>query len=203
MKLRRVSESGFTLVELMVAVSIALILLGVAGWSGQKALVAYRVSGAANEFVFFVRKAAAIAARTNSRVAVVVDNNGPADCNPSYRIETIPVSGGTAVQYDRVCVNADFPGVALASGGMTAAVTCPEEAAASLPDLTNCSMCTGKTSIFVFPTGAVATPAEAGETLVFAPKHEADSKQVLAVGIRNISGKTRIYRPNGDAWECP
>ena len=203
MKPCRCAKSGFTLVELMVAVSIALILLGVAGWSGQRALVAYRVSGAANEFVFFVRKATAIAARTNSRVAIIVDNNGPAECNPSYRLQTIPVAGGTPVQYDRVCVNADFPGVALSSGAMAAAVTCPEEAAASLPELTNCSMCTGTTSIFVFPTGAVATPEDAGETLVFVPKHEAVTKQVLAVGIRNVSGKTRIYRPNGDAWECP
>ena len=202
MQRRRVSR-GFTLVELLVTVSVALILLGVAGWSGQRALIAFRVSGAANEFVFFVRQAAAIAARTNSRMAIVVDNNGPAACNPSYRLQTIPVAGGTAVEYHRVCLNADFPGVALASGGTTAAIRCPAETAAGLPAMTNCLMCTGTTSVFVFPSGEVATAEAAGETLVFAPKHEPTSTQVLAVGIRNTSGKTQVYRPQGAGWECP
>ena len=204
---------GFTLVEVMVTLAVAAILLGVSVWQVSATLPGYRANAAARWVLMKSRQAAAIAARVNRPVQLRVDTTGAAACNPSITIQDEPPTGGTVTVYDRLCLNVEYPGVAIGTGGVTEGVTCPVEEEAGASELPNCSLCAGApdptnlTNIVRFlPSGetAVGTATPAGATIAFTSAASPSARDTVAVGIRNLSGRSRVYRPNaaGTAWEC-
>lgn len=198
---------GFTLVEFMVTILVSSALLTMGAWAGSRMLAASRSTGAARQFIYEMRSAAAIAARINRRVQLIVDNEGDAGCNPSWRVQTIPNVGEDVTVFNRICVNADFPGVEHKNAGIAAEVTCASDTASGEPALTNCSLCTGTAAITLYPSGEFLTPqaVQNGATLMFSPTGDDRPSATVAVGIRDGTGRTRIYKPNdaGSGWECP
>ncbi len=188
---------GFTLIELVVTLAVAGLLLGIASWSMQGFLVSNRVQAAARDLTARVRNAATIAARANRPVELRFVSSGEG-CIPRYEIRT---TGTGAANYETVCIGAEYPGVAVAAGAMAGkAVKCGSET-----DLPNCSLCTGVKTIVFDPSGEATTTGTAGDSILFSVRGETSPARTLAVGIRNTSGRARVYRPNaaGDGWECP
>lgn len=193
----KLAERGFTIIEIMLVLTLVGFILGITTWTMGSLLSGNRVQAAARELVGRIGKASAIAARTNQAVTMKFVSSG-SGCVPSYEIRT---SDGTV--YDTVCVSREYPGVELSAGMVTAAVKCAGE---STP-LPNCSLCTGDHEITFYPSGEVQTSGvdPAGDTLVFSSKSEKAASRTLAAGIRNLNGRTRLYRPNGagSGWVCP
>jgi prepilin-type N-terminal cleavage/methylation domain-containing protein len=193
---------GFTLVELAVILAILGILSGLAAWQVSALLPGYRVGHAARRFLADVRFAPSIAARTNEPVHLVVD---PAsDCGPSWTLVTGASPESPTRVLDRICLDAEAPGVAMANGGVTHDVGCPQTLG---PDLPNCSLCEKGARLTFYPTGetvAVKDGAEIdGHSIVFTPRASPTARDTLAVGIRAGTGDARLFRPHGDGWECP
>lgn len=190
------SPRGFTLLELMTALVVAGLLLGVAVWSMQQFLVGNRVSAAAREFMGRVRAAATIAARTNTPVALRVVVDGDSGCLPRYEIVT------STANYDTVCIASEYPGVAVSAGSMSGTeVRCGTEAG-----ITPCTLCdSGENEITFYPSGEVETSgADAdGDSVVFRVRGENSEARTVAVGIRNVTGFAHAYRPTAGGWECP
>lgn len=193
----RVSR-GFTLVELLTVLAIAIILIGTATWQVQRAIVAQRAGAAARRFAMDTRSASAVAARRNAPVQLTVDPVGDASCGPNYRITALTPNGGAPVELERICLAAEYPGVALGST-FTTAVSCASDVGAALP---NCSLCTAAKTITFYPSGEVTTPGANGDSIVFAPQ-DGSKSSTWAVGVRNFSGRTRVYLPSGGGWSCP
>lgn len=193
------SDSGFTLVELLTALAVSAILLGTAVWQGQRAIEAHRASSAARRFVMDVRQASAIAARRNRPVQIVVDNGGPASCNPSYKIVALGIVGEPDAVVDTVCINAEYPGVRLANPVGSAPSCTIDSGAGALP---SCSLCTGSKTLTFYPSSEAATAGAVGDTIAFTPRGSAPSSTV-AVGVRNFTGKARVYLASGGGWTCP
>lgn len=197
---RRDRLHGFTLLELLVTLAVAGLLVTTAVWSARYYLVGLRVSAAARELVSRSRNAAAIAARTNRPVELrFVESDGPG-CTPRYEFRTV---GTGATTFERICLASEYPGVRLSAGAMSeTGVRCNGE-----PDLGNCTLCEGTRTVTFYPSGEVATSGvdADGDSVVFSVRGDTSSARTLAVGIRNISGKIRVYRPNASAsaWECP
>ena len=193
------SASGFTLIELMVTLAVAATLLGIAGWAMRDFIVANRVNGAAREFLMNTRKAAALAARTNQQIEVAFTVTGSDGCVPRYEIQT--VGGGTI--YDSVCIATEYPGVALSGGSVAAAVKCADETG----EVPNCSLCSVNRTLTFYPSGEVDTSGASatGDSVIFTVGDAPSPSNTIAVGIRNVNARTRIYRPvaTGGGWECP
>lgn len=184
----------------MVTLAVAGILLGLATWSMQRFIVGNRVNSAAREFMANVRRAQTIAARANRPVELFFINDGTTGCVPRYEMRST-VAGGA--DYGTVCLGAEYPGVRLSSGAMgNKAIKCGAE-----PEIDSCTLCTGTRRLTFFPTGAVTTSGSDpdGDSVVFSVGASPATARTVAVGIRNVSGSTRAYRPNasGSAWECP
>lgn len=191
---------GFTLVELMITLAVAGLLLGISVWSMQHFIVGSRVGAAAREFMARARSAQTIAARANRPVELRFVQNGDTGCLPRYEIRT---TGTGAATYDTVCLATEYPGVQLSSGAMgTTAVKCGTEA-----EIQSCTLCTGTKTITFFPSGAVTTSGvdADGDSVVFSVRGDTSPGRTLAVGLRNVTGRARVYRPNASAseWECP
>jgi prepilin-type N-terminal cleavage/methylation domain-containing protein len=185
-------DRGFTLLELMTALLVAGVLLGVATWSMQGFIVGNRVNAAARELAARARSAAAIAARANTPVELRFVASGEAGCLPRYEIRA------GATNYDTVCIATEYPGVELRTGG-------PDVSCADEPALPNCSLCAGTKTVTFYPSGEVTTSEAtgSGDSIVFGVRGDNSDARTLAVGIRNVSGFTRFYRRTGTAWECP
>lgn len=196
-KFGSIAARGFTLIEIMLVLTLVGIILGVTTWTMGSLLSGSRVQKAARELAVRQGQASAIAARTNQAVTMTFVNSG-AGCVPSYEIRT---SDGTV--YDSVCISREFPGVELSAGTVTSNVQCAGESTA----LPNCSLCTGTKILTFYPSGEVQTSGTnaAGDSMVFSSKSEKSASRMLAVGIRNLNGRTRIYKPNanGSGWVCP
>lgn len=189
------APGGFTLIEVMLALAVLGILLGVSAWQMQRFIVGSRATAAARELVTRLGQARAIAARTNQPIELVFTNAGTG-CVPRYEIRN---SGGTV--YDTVCFGSEYPGVALSAGTVTDEVGCTDESDA----VPNCSLCSGTKTLTFFPSGEVDASASgaSGDSIVFSVPGDVAARTV-AVGIRNLNGRTRIYRPNSteDGWVC-
>lgn len=198
---------GFTLIEMVTAIAVVGALAVTSVWAGQRFVASSRAAGAARTFSLELRNAAAIAARLNRPLQLIVDSAGSAGCNPSWRTQTIPNVGEQPTVYSQTCLNAEYPGILLGNAGVTAAVTCTKDAGTAQPALTNCSLCTGTAAITVYPSGEVKTPGAVpnGATIIFSPSLTNHPTATIAVGVRDSSGQMRIYRPNaaGTSWECP
>ena len=200
MKLRHLkwapsAARGFTIIEIMLVLTLVGLILGITTWTMGSLLSGSRVQKAARELAMRVGQASAIAARTNQAVTMTFVNSG-AGCVPFYEIRT---SNGTV--YDTVCIPLEYPGVELSAGTVTSNIQCTGE---STP-LPNCSLCSGTKILTIYPSGEVQTSGTTGDSLVFSSKSEKAGSRTLAVGIRNLNGRTRIYRPNaaGSGWVCP
>ncbi len=182
---------GFTILELMTTLAVLAVLLGVAVWSMQTFIVGNRVSAAARELLARTRAAATIAARTNTPARLVFVTTG-SGCLPRYELRT------AAATYETVCLATEYPGVELRTGG--AEVKCGTETG-----LPNCSLCAAGGTITYYPSGEVTTSVAggAGDSIVFGVRGDSSAARTVAVGIRNVSGFSRFYRPSGSAWECP
>lgn len=185
-------DRGFTLLELVTALAVAGVLLGVAVWSMQGFIVGNRVNAAGRELAARVRSATTIAARANTPVELRFVASGGSGCMPRYEIRTAGAS------YDTVCIATEYPGVELRTGG-------PEVACDGEVGLPTCSLCAGTKTITFYPSGEVTTSEATGpgESIVFAVRGDSSGARTLAVGIRNVSGFTRFYRPSGSGWVCP
>jgi hypothetical protein len=190
----------------MVTLAVAAILGGIAVWQISATLPGYRVGNAARRFLADVRLASSIAARTNEPVHIVVDP-AASGCGPSWRILVGASPDAPRTVVDRVCLDAEAPGVAMANGGVTAAVKCAGELGNALP---NCSLCQKDARLTFYPTGqteAVAGEAALdGHSIVFSPGRTPSARDTLAVGVRAGTGEAHLYRPDAGAasgWSCP
>ncbi|HEY0839919.1 MAG TPA: prepilin-type N-terminal cleavage/methylation domain-containing protein [Vulgatibacter sp.] len=188
---------GFTLIEAMLVLTLVGLILGITTWTMGSLLAGNRVQAVARGLAMRIGQASSIAARTNQAVTMTFVNSG-AGCVPFYEIRT---SDGTV--YDSVCISREYPGVELSAGTVTSDVQCAGESA-SLP---NCSLCSGTKIVTFYPSGEVQTSGvnAAGDSLVVSTKSEKAGSRTLAVGLRNLNGRTRIYKPNanGSGWVCP
>ncbi len=186
------SSRGFSLIEVSIALVVAAILasLGIGQLWAQ--IPRYRTGNLANRFVLDVRKASALASRTNRPITLTMNPDG---CSPGYTISS------SAAEYERVCFGADYPGVVAATASAGSTVSCSAEAEVGYDALPSCSLCADKKTIRFLPNGEVETPSVNGDTLIFGPKGEV-ATMARAVGIRNVTGKTRAYRQSGSGWEC-
>ena len=188
---------GFTLIEAMILLVIVGILGSIAAWSMQSMMAGNRVAAASRGVILHVRQAAAIAARINAPVDLVFYGAGESGCVPRY--ELIRVSDNTV--YDSVCLPTEYPGVVLGGGVTGTTVSCTADETL----LPNCSLCSGKKSIRVFPSGEVSTSGTSttGDSIVFSSARF--PSKVTAIGVTNLSGKTRVYQPDdaNENWVCP
>lgn len=186
-------DHGFTLLELMVTLAVAGLLIGVSVWSMQHFIVGNRVGAAAREFMARVRSASAIAARINTPVELRFVPTG-AGCVPRYELRT------ATANYDTVCIATEYPGVEVAEA--VGELKCGTETG-----IESCSLCAASSTITFFPSGEVTTSGADtdGDSVVFRVRGEDTEARTVGVGIRNVSGLARAYRPNaaGSAWECP
>jgi prepilin-type N-terminal cleavage/methylation domain-containing protein len=188
---------GFTLLELMVASGVAGVLFALAGVQMRSMILGYRVSSAARELVMRMGQARSIAARTNQPIQLTFMYTG-GDCIARFEMQSL---GG--VLYQNLCFAKEYPGVNLSPGSVTADVSCTGES----DPLPNCSLCSGTDILTVYPSGEVETSgmSAAGDSIVLSVMGETTPARTVAVGIRNLNGRTRIYRPNdaGNGWYCP
>ena len=187
------SPRGFTLVEVIVVFALVAILAGLGTWQMNRLRPRYRANAAANQLVMDVRKASAIAVRTNRPVILTVN---PAGCAPGY------VIASSEATYEKVCFATEYAGVVyrVDEGG----ISCPRESALNYPPLPACSLCSvdeEKTFRFL-PNGEVITPSGGDESIVIGPRDDSTSFD-RAVGVRNATGKARVYTRVGDGWDCP
>ncbi len=195
----------------MLAVAIAGILAGVTVWRIDATLPGWRARAVARWTLQKSREASALAARLNRPVELRVSADGAAGCSPSITLQDVPLAGGTATVYDRLCLD-EYPGITLGTGGTANDIRCAEEQTAGLQALPNCSMCAGAPDaatlanvVRVFPSGEVATVAGSqGATISFTSARNPTRENTVAVGIRNVSGRSQIYRPiaTGTRWAC-
>jgi len=195
--MRRPSSRGFTLIELMSAMSITAILAGMATWQVQRTLPAYRAADAAAHFIGDIRNASSIAARINEPVRLTVSTDGEGGCKTSW---VLSATRDDRV-FDRVCLESEYPGVTLVPDH--GEIACQEETERGIPPLPTCSLCEGGSVLFL-PSGEAraATGEPPGDSLVFAPAND-PKRNLRAVGVRTGSGRARTYRENGGTWICP
>ncbi len=200
---------GFTLIEVLVIVSVALLLLGTAVWSMGDVLPGYRANAAAQRFSLDARNALAIAARANEPVHLVRIADA-AGCRQAYRmVQGADPSSPTRV-YETVCLSSEYSGVSMDAAGITAQVRCADDLPATA--LVTCSFCTAGSRLTFYPTGEVVAIAAGGgvqaggHSVVFAPARGADRKQkAMAVAVRSGTGRARIYQYDPAAasgWAC-
>lgn len=202
-------KRGFTLLESMVVVAITGIMAATAGWQIVRTIPTYRASGAARKLLFDLRNAPSLAARLNRRVQVNFSSTGPADCNPSYSIGEIQLNN-TVRNIERVCLNKEFPNVALSNAGLNTADLVCRRGVANTPTayatraIPNCTLCTGSVNLIFSPNGRVKTASANGDSIIFAPAQDATGSSLRAVAIENVTGRPRIFRLGADnTWECP
>jgi len=188
---------GFTLIELMSAMSIVAILSGMAIWQVQRTVPAYRAADAAAHFIGDMRNASSIAARINEPVRLTVSTDGTGACKTSWKLEA--TRDGRI--FDSVCLDTEYPGVTLVQDHEE--IACKEELDRGIPPLPTCSLCNGGSVLFL-PSGEAraATGEPPGDSLVFAPAND-PRHNIRAVGVRTGSGRVRTYREQGGAWICP
>lgn len=200
---------GFTLIEVLVTVSVALILLGTAVWSMGDVLPGYRTNAAARRFSLDARNALALAARANEPVHLVriADTAG---CTQAYRmIQGINPATPTR-ELDKVCLSVDYPGITMDAAGIAAPVQCADDLPAT--SLDTCSFCAPGARLTFYPTGEVVAVSSAGgvqaggHSAVFSPKNGSNRQQkALAVGVRSGTGRARVYRYEPTTslkWDC-
>jgi prepilin-type N-terminal cleavage/methylation domain-containing protein len=203
------TSRGFTLVELLIVVSVALLLLGTTVWSMGDALPGYRTNSAAQRFVLDTRNALAVAARANQPVHLVkVAEDG--GCADGYRIVQGADPDEPARVLDTVCMTSEYPGVALEAAGITAGVQCADDQPATA--LSVCSFCEAGARLTFYPTGEVVAVAAGGgvqaggHSAVFVAKRGEDrAAKALAVGVRSGTGRARVYRrepTSAFGWVC-
>lgn len=186
------TPKGFTLIEIISTLAIVGILVSITAWQMNVQIPRYRTNSVAGRMVLDVRKASAIASRTNRPVTLTVNPDG---CSPGYTVEQ-----GTT-PYERVCFADDYRGVVF-HPDRSSKVECEAEAELNFDPIPGCSMCTGTHSIRFLPTGEVRTPSGGDESLILGPRDDIASAD-RAVGIRNVTGRVRAYRPKGAGWDCP
>lgn len=115
-RLRALSVSGFTLIELMVTVSVAGVLLAIAVPSFNQLIVTNRLTAQANEFVAAINFARSEAIKRNARL-VLCREGAPDTCATQAGNWTswivIPAAGGTVVR--RGVVNTFSGGISVQS----------------------------------------------------------------------------------------
>jgi prepilin-type N-terminal cleavage/methylation domain-containing protein len=196
---------GFTLIELMVTLAVVAILGAIATWQIHTTLPGYRVGHAARRFLADVRMASSLAARTNEPVHLVVDP-AAAGCGPSWSLLVGASPAAPRTVIDRVCLDAEAPGVSMSAGDLDAEVKCSADL--DQDAFEPCSLCEKDARLTFYPTGEVVAVRggevlDAGHAIVFSPKVEPITTRTLAVGVRAGTGEARLYRPTGAGWECP
>ena len=193
-------DRGFTLIELALVVTLMGILVSLAVWRMDAYLVGNRVNAAARELIVRLRSAGAIAARANVPIEVAFVNEGADGCVPRYEIRD-----GAGQLYDRICIADAYPGVGLTAGILAGTpMGCTDDLAPPLPV---CSLCDDDAVVTFFTTGEVETSGAnvEGDSIVFAAAADPATSRMVAVGVRNVNGRVRVYRPetNDAGWTCP
>jgi prepilin-type N-terminal cleavage/methylation domain-containing protein len=188
---------GFTLIEVLITLSVALIILGTAVWSMGDILPGYRTNAAARKFAMDARNALALAARANEPVHLVriADTT---DCQQAYRIIQGANPASPTRELERVCLSTEYTGVSMDAAGIAAPVQCADDLPAT--SLDTCSFCAVGARLTFYPTGEVVAVSSAGgvqgsgHSVVFSPTRGADRQQkALAVGVRSGTGRARVY----------
>ena len=200
---------GFTLIEVLVTVTVAILLLGTAVWSMGDFLPGYRTNAAAQRFALDARNAGAVAARANEPVHLVRIADA-AGCTQAYRMVQGADPAAPTRVHETVCLSREYPGVGMDAAGIAAPVRCADDLPASAVD--TCSFCAPGSRLTFYPTGEVVAVSSAGgvqaggHSVVFSPKRGADrQREALAVAVRSGTGRARIYRYEPAAalkWEC-
>lgn len=199
MGVRTRGANGFTLIEMMVALAVISILVGIGVWRIDALLPRWRTDAVANRFVLDLRQAQAIAARTNRAVELTVELDATDRCDgPSYSITS------DDHEYGFVCLPLEYPGVAIAAAGAdsVAGFGCDYEIALDASGCTFCDESEG--SLQVLPTGEILradAPAN-GDALLFSPA-VGGASHVRGVAVRTGTGTASAHRLLPGGWECP
>ncbi len=207
---------GFSLLELMVAVTILGVLAATAVVNLQAGLPAQRSAAAARQLMMDLRSASAIAARTNQIVAVELNIAEPT-CPPDdagrrhgWRVYSRQALNPGVVDrlYVRECLASSFGGVrfGLAASAPATDLRCAEEAPIASTPNDSCTACAANTTINFFPSGEVDLAD--GASVALLPSRDlgaaTELRALFAVGVAPVTGRARIYRPavDGLTWEC-